>query len=199
MGIIIDESLSFKYHIEALCNRVRKLIFVFKKLRSIAEPSLIKQVYFAICQSILTYCISSWGGIAKTTLLNLERAQRAVLKVSTFRSFLYPTNLLYASCEVLTVRQLFVLSTILKQHSATPYNTEHGKKRRKDIVCLQNPHRKCAFSTRFYVFLGPFLYNRLNAKLDLYSLTYAKCKKSLRDALQKMSYEDTENLFIVLK
>jgi hypothetical protein len=59
LGIIIDESLTFKYHVEALCSKVRKLIYVFKKLRSFADARLIKQVYFALCQSVLTYCISS--------------------------------------------------------------------------------------------------------------------------------------------
>lgn len=199
LGIIIDESLSFKYHIEALCTRVRKLIFVFKKLRTIADSHIIKQVYLALCQSVLTYCISTWGGSAKTTLLNLERAQRAILKVSTFRPFQFPTNLLYKKCEVLTVRQLFILNTVLKQHAGIPYNSDHASKRRKYIVCPKNIKHRHAFSSRFFNFLGPLLYNRLNARLDLYPLNYMRCKSRLREALQNMSYHDTEELLIVLK
>lgn len=199
LGVILDESLSFKPHIEAMCGRLRKLIFVFKKLRSIADASLIKKVYLALCQSVLTYCITSWGGIAKSTLINLERTQRAILKVSTSRPFLYPTNLLYRSCAVLTVRQLFILYTVLKQHTATPYNLERTTRRRKDTVCPQNIDRKHAFSRRFFVFLGPFLYNRLNVRLDLYSLNYVNCKRLLRDGLQNLSYEDTEKLLTVVK
>lgn len=199
LGIIIDETLSFRYHIEALCSRVRKLIFVFKKIRSIANSNLIKQVYVALCQSVLTYCITSWGGLAKTTLLTIERAQRAVLKVSTFRPFLFSTDLLYKSCKVLTVRQLFIMSTVLKQHASLSYSTEYTNKRRKDIVCPQIIKTKHAFSSRFFVFLGPFLYNRLNAMLDLYPLNYVKCKKTLQEALENMSYEDTEKLLIILK
>jgi hypothetical protein len=199
LGVIIDETLSFKDHIKALCNRVRKLMFVFKKLRSIADPNLIKQVYFALCQSILTYCISSWGGSAKTTLLTLERAQRALLKVATSRPFLYPTDLLYKSCEVLTVRQLYIISTTLKQHARTPFNAEYRNKRRKDMICTQTVQRKHHFSSRFFVFLGPLLYNRLNAILDLHPLSYACCKTTLRRALQKMTYDDTEKLLTVVK
>lgn len=198
LGVILDDSLSFKPHIETLCNRVRKLIFVFKKLRSFADSLLIKKVYFALCQSVLTYCITSWGGLPKSVLLNLERAQRAVLKVSTSRPFLYPTALLYKACEVLTVRQLFIFNTVLKQHALTPYNCELTNKRRKDIVCPLNT-RKHKFSSRFFSFLGPFLYNRLNAKLEFYPLSYAKCKRALRTALQNMSYEDTEKLLTVVK
>lgn len=198
LGIIIDDTLSFKDHIETVNNRIRKLIFVFKKLRYIADPKIIRQVYFALCQSILTYCITTWGGASKTLLLIIERAQRAILKVSTFRPFLFPTNLLYKKCEVLTVRQLFIMGIVLKQHSELTYSTEVTNKRRKDIVCPQN-HTKHAFTSKFYLFLGPLLYNRLNAKANIYDLNQVNCKKVLKETLQKMSYDDTENLLTVLK
>lgn len=199
LGIIIDETLSFKHHIEALCARTRKLIFVFKKLRHIADPQLIRQVYFSLCQSVLTYCITTWGGAGKTLLLAIERAQRAILKVSTFRPFLFPTNLLYKLCNVLTVRQLFIIGIVLKQHAALPYNTDLTDKRRKDIVCSQKIRPKFAFTHKFFVFLGPLLYNRLNAVSHIYPLNFNKCKKNLLETLQNMSYEDTEKLLLVVK
>lgn len=199
LGVIIDETLSFRQHIEALSGRVRKLIYVFKKLRTVLDSTTIRSVYFSLCQSILTYCITSWGGTYKSDLLTIERAQRAILKVSTYRSFLYPTDLLYQSCNVLTVRQLFIMSTVLKQHAALPYSNEIAKKRRKDLVCPSNIDKKHAFSSRFHVFLGPLLYNRLNGKLDLYPLNYNKTKTTLRGALQKMTYEDTENILTIIK
>uniref|UniRef100_A0A2A4JYZ1 Reverse transcriptase domain-containing protein n=1 Tax=Heliothis virescens TaxID=7102 RepID=A0A2A4JYZ1_HELVI len=199
LGVILDETLSFKHHIESLNNRLRKLIFVFKKVRYIADSKILRQVYFALCQSLITYCITTWGGAGKTLLLTIERAQRAVLKISTFRPFLYPTNLLYKHCEVLTVRQLFIMNIVLKQHTSLPYNTQHLNKRRKDRVCPQNMVLKHAFISKFYVFLGPLLYNRLNEIANIYSMNYHNCKMALKQALQSMSYEDTEKLLIVLE
>ena len=185
LGIIIDETLSFRHHIEVVNNRIRKLIFVFKKLRHVAEPRIIKQAYFALCQSILTYCITSWGGAGKTLLLTIERAQRAILKVSTFRAYLFPTNLLYEHCEVLTVRQLFIMHIVLMQHATLPYSTEFTNKRRKDIVCPHKIKTKHAFTSKFFFFLGPLLYNRLNSIANIYSLCYSNCKKKTL----KLSYK----------
>ena len=90
------------------------------------------------------------------------------------------------------------MSTILKQHAALPFSTELTNKRRKDIVCPQIK-TKHAFSNRFFVFLGPLLYNKLNAKLNFYPQTYAKCKKTIQEALLHMSYDDTEELLSVLQ
>jgi hypothetical protein len=78
----------------------------------------------------IQYCITSWGGALKTNILPLERAQRAILKVANSLPFLNPTQLLYDACKVLTVRQLFILHTVLKQHAIILYNPDTTKKRR---------------------------------------------------------------------
>lgn len=191
LGVTLDDNLSFKAHIDLLTARIRKLIFVFKTLRHVAEAQIVRRVYFALCQSLLSYCVSVWGGAPKTTLLKLERAQRAVLKVSTFRPILFPTEELYKCCKVLTVRQLFILSAVLLQHQSTPYL--NITKRRKDLICQ---HYKCkySFTKRFLCFQGPQLYNKLNRKLKFYSLPRSSLKKYLADFLLTVNYHDTECL-----
>lgn len=191
LGVTLDDNLNFSAHIDLLTARVRKLIFVFKTLRHVAEARIVKRVYLALCQSLLSYCVSAWGGAPKTTMLKLERAQRAVLKVSTFRTILFPTEDLYKQCKVLSVRQLFILNTVLLQHKYTPYVTI--TKRRKDIVCH---HYRCkySFTKRFLCFQGPQLYNKLNRKLSLYSLSTSSVKKSVTNFLLTNNYLDTERL-----
>ena len=50
-------------------------LYLSKSLRHIADTSIIKSVYLALCQFLLYYCISSWGGAAKTHLLTRSREQ----------------------------------------------------------------------------------------------------------------------------
>lgn len=199
LGVIIDRHLKFNSHVEALTSRVRKLIYVFKNLRHVANSALLKSVYLSLCQSLLMYCITSWGGTHKTTMIDLERAQRAILKVSTFRPFRYPTRQLLAECDVLSVRQLFILQTIIQKHSQTPYDSSHQKRhRRADIVC-----RSELFHTehthRFFCFLGPYLYNNLNLHLQIYPMTKIKCKIAVQTWLKSKTYEETEELLTVIK
>lgn len=191
LGVTLDDNLSFSAHIDLLTARIRKLIFVFKTLRHVAEAQIVKRVYLALCQSLLSYCVSAWGGAPKTTMLKLERAQRAVLKVSTFRPILFPTEDLYKCCKVLSVRQLFVLNTVLLQHKATPFAII--TKRRRDEVCQ---HYRCNFSftKRFLCFQGPKLYNELNKILKFYSLSIPSLKKSVVNFLLTVNYSDTERL-----
>ena len=177
LGVLIDSTLSFKYHIEQLAERTRKLIYVFRKLRNVANPSVLRTVYCALCQSILSYCITSWGGVSKSTLMTIERAQRSVLKTGYSLPFQYPTTALYKHCNVLTVRQLFVLYIILKKHSVTIYDSKSttGTRRKKNVCPLSN--FKTSFSHKFYPFLGDLLYNKANTYLSIYSVPKNKCKK----------------------
>lgn len=197
LGVIIDSNLSFKDHIKLLSSRIRKLIYVFKRLRHVVDPLLLKQIYFALCQSIISYCISSWGGSPKTVIKPVEIAQRAILKICTFKPRFFSTTLLYQYCEVLNVRQLFLLTIILRQHKQIIYDPKLTLRRRNRLVCTPNHQPHTSFIKRFFVFLGPFVYNKINSKLNIYSLNKTKCKNKVKEFLLTLTYEETEKLIIV--
>lgn len=197
LGVLLDERLSWKPHINALCGRVRRLIHIMKKLRPVADFALLRNTYYALAQSLLQYCITSWGGSPLTSMLLLERAQRAVLKVMLFKPYFFATSELYSLCGVLTVRQLFIKATVLRQHLNQPY-TPNLRKRRKDRVCTIKSHRT-TFMQRSTCFLGPYLYNKINKEIDLFPLNYSKCKFKLNTWLQKLTYKDTEALISIQK
>ncbi|KOB73184.1 putative RNA-directed DNA polymerase, partial [Operophtera brumata] len=162
LGIIIDEKLNWKKHIKVLTGRVRKLIYVFKNLRDVAGRVLLINVYNSLCRSILTYCNTAWGGACITYMLQLERAQRAVLKVATFRPYRFPTVDLYSDCEVLTVRKLFVYNIILSQHKKVDVRDNLSTGRRRKDRIIAKPTVKTVFAKRQQTFLGPLLYNKAN-------------------------------------
>lgn len=198
LGVVIDEKLNWKQHINVLTGRVRKLIYIFKNLREVADRRLIINVYNSLCRSILTYCNTAWGGACITYMLQLERAQRAVLKVATFKPYRFPTADLYSDCEVLTVRKLFICNLILSQHKKVNVheNLSTGK-RRKDRI-LNKPTVHTVYAQRHQSFLGPLLYNKANRALKgLAEANQMKCKEALMDWLLTLGYEETEKLLKV--
>lgn len=197
LGVIVDQTLSFKPHIDALVPKLRKLIYIFKTLKNIADHQVKRMVYYALCQPLLEYCISTWGGTAKTTLLDVERAQRAILKVSAGLPFLHPTVDLYRKWNVLTVRQTFILQIILKKHSTLDYCPDLLKDKRRNKTVASKSSFKTASSQRFYCFLGNFLYNKLNKLLDFYHLPRSCCKIKVKEYLKELDYQSTERLITV--
>lgn len=199
LGVIIDQTLSFKPHIEILVTRLRKLIFIFRNMRHIANHQVIKMVYYALCQSLVEYCITSWGGAAKSLLIEVERAQRAILKVGRGHPFRYPTDALYREWDVLSVRKLFLLHIALKKHSQLRYNPElMTEKRRKGKVCQVKKFRT-SLAQRFYCFLGDYIYNKINCVLTVYPLHKTICKRSVSKYLKSLSYKEVEDLLCITK
>ncbi|CAH2095676.1 unnamed protein product [Euphydryas editha] len=199
LGVLVDETLTWKPHIELIAERVRKLIYIFRYLRQVADSNLIKTVYFALAQSILSFCLLAWGGANKTNMIVIERAQRALLKVMTFKPYKFSTWELYTECEVLSVRKLFILQTILAQHKKVSYTaSKKYSSRRIKNVCPALRVRT-TFIKKFQCFIGPHLYNKMNKILSINSLNQYDCKHKIINWLKSLSYDEVENLFKIVR
>lgn len=197
LGVIIDQRLSWHHHIELLMSRIRKTIWIFKILRHVASRELINQIYTSLAQSIQNYCIPIWGGATKTKLLELERAQRSLLKVMYFKPYQYPTDLLYRESGLLTVRKLYIQSAVLKVHKSLEYKPELLNKRRREKVATV-VSTQSQFAARQYAKQSAYLYNSINKILNIYPMNYYTCKKTLTEWLLKLNYEQTEKLLEIV-
>ncbi|XP_026317893.1 uncharacterized protein LOC113228740 isoform X1 [Hyposmocoma kahamanoa] len=193
LGVHIDSALRWHLHVDNLCSRVRKLIFVMSKLRNSAERNTLLIVYQALCKTLISYCIPVWGGAHKTSLLKLERAQRAVLKTMLSRPFRYPTTQLYQESNVLTVRQLFVLQITVRHHSSVPRAEYHCSTRRRKPACTTAIVRS-TFASQQYTCISAFLYNKIDKLMKLAHLNKYELKKKLITWLSKLDYDSTEEL-----
>lgn len=197
LGVELDQCLKWNEHLKSLTSRTRKLIYIFKKLRNAADDETLRLVYRALCESLLTYCITIWGGAAKTALIQLERAQRAVLKVIYRRPFKFPTSQLYIDSKVLTVRQLYILRSVLRKHTFLPFEKCKMSKRNPGRVC-DVVNCQTTFATRQYEYLSIILYNKINKKLNIYQLNLYHCKNEIFKWLLTLNYDQTEQIIYKL-
>lgn len=195
LGVLLDEHLTWLPHISLLSSRIRKLIWIFKKLRHLMDQSLLTSTYVAICQSVLTYCIPAWGGAYKSHMIILERAQRSVLKTMTFKRYQFPTKDLYENCQILTVRQLYILNVTLRTHKKIPLHPSHTRRRYR----IKNILHRTDFKQHQFDFLATHIYNKINKILSIHTLNLNNCKQTLRKWLLGQSYDDTEALLHIIK
>lgn len=192
LGIILDDRLNWLPHIKQTTSRVRKLVWTFKKLRQIMSLELLKTTYKTLCQSVISYCITVWGGAYKTHMIGLERAQRSVLKVLLFKPYRFPTLDLYKDSGILSVRQIYLHNIIIYLHSRTPY-VKTSIKRRQDKICkIRNFWTK--FTNTQNCFMASYLYNKINKILNFHPLNKINCKMKLRIWLLKLDYTETEKI-----
>lgn len=199
LGIMVDQRLSWHSHIEVTMNRIRKLNWIFRTLRSLMTAQLLNQIYVAMAQSVINYCIVVWGGANKTNFLNIERAQRSLVKVMYCKPYRFSTDSLYKISGLLSVRKLYVLHLILRCHRSLPLTAELSRKnkRRKDTVATL-PSVRTMFARRQYEYQSAFIYNKINRLLKIHPMHSLTCKNVIINWLNTLTYDEVENLFVRL-
>lgn len=193
LGIMIDKNLSWYPQLNLVNNRARKLVWIFKYLRNIADKELIFNIYTSLIQSILLYCISIWGGTYRTKFISIERTQRSILKIILKKKRFYSTDKLYNEANVLTVRQLYIMICVLKIHKKLCVDPKIAKKRNQYTVVTCKNSKTSLVSKQFRA-QSTKLYNKLNRKLKIYTMSYAECKKTTFKYLKSLTYQQTEDL-----
>lgn len=193
LGVIIDQRLSWHPQIEIVAGRVRKLVWIFGILRHIASIDLLKKIYTSLAQSIISYCIPIWGGASKTKYLEVERAQRYLLKVMFFKPRMFPTTLLYSNYQLLTVRQLYIVSATVRLHKQLAFDPKALERRRNDLIpSLQIT--KTTFASQQFANLSRLMYRKINKLLNIYPKSHYEVKLAVTAWIQTLNYDVTEDI-----
>jgi hypothetical protein len=192
LGVQIDAHLNWTPHITVVASRIRKLLYAFRNLRDVASKPLLIQTYKALGECIVNYCIGSWGGAAKTHMIELERAQRALLKVILRLPFRFATAELYRISLVPSVRKLYILQCLKRYHRKVVPTLPASNKR---IDRCPLPAYKTKFARRNINYCAPLIYNKIKLDYtDLKTLSNYTFKKTVWTWLSDKSYDETENL-----
>lgn len=194
LGVTLDNKLTFRQHTQMIAAKVRKLIHVMKRLRNCADIDTLRIVYYALCQSLLNYCILVWGGTGKTIMMELERAQRSILKVMLNKPFLYSTDKLYCESKVLSVRRLFIYRVCAETHEKALNVGGCSEMKERRVYKVRLPAVNSAFAHRFGSYIYPFIYNKVAKTCDLRQCTTKQAKKIVFKWLITLTYDATEKI-----
>ena len=83
LGVHIDQTLSFKNHIDQLTKRVSPKIAVIHRLRPILSSDILNIIYQTTVQPIFDYCLSVWGTFSKQNINNTQKLQNRAVRAVT--------------------------------------------------------------------------------------------------------------------
>jgi hypothetical protein len=75
LGVMIDDTISWKYHIPYICSRVSRGIGIFSKLRHYLSITQLKQLYYNIICPHISYAITAWGSTCKSNLKSYKQSK----------------------------------------------------------------------------------------------------------------------------
>jgi hypothetical protein len=122
IGLRLDETLSWRPHVDDLCKSLSKLFGIFYNIRHFLNDSLARGIYYAMIHSRIKYGIEVYGASSSVSLNKLQVIQNKLLKLLTKRPRETSTNIVHNELKILKVRDIYALSLQMFAH-----NCVHGK------------------------------------------------------------------------
>ena len=116
LGIILDENLSWKNHINMLSNKISKVIGVMYKLKNVLPEYILLILYNSLIFSHLNYGLFVWEIKAE----RLEILQKKAVRIVTKSNFIAHTDPLFRQLNVLKIKDMFKVK-ILKFYYKLSY------------------------------------------------------------------------------
>ena len=118
---MIDESLSWKYHISFVCSRISRNTGIISKLRYYLSAKQLTQIYYNLIYPYISYGILAWGSVFKTHISKIQVKQNHIVRLIFFATaFVSETESakpLLNLLGLLTVNNIYRLQVSKLMHS----------------------------------------------------------------------------------
>ena len=81
LGVVLDENLSWKPHIEYLQKKLSQSVGILAKMRKYLDNTNLITLYYSFFFSHTLYGILGWGSATKISIKTLQILQNKVLKI----------------------------------------------------------------------------------------------------------------------
>jgi hypothetical protein len=180
LGIILDSSLTFQFHVDALAIKLRRAIAALYKLSYLNRYDISLQFFYACFQSHIDYCSSVWGNLTTARCNKLLILQKHALRIIYQKSRTSPSKPLFCLSKVLPFTQrflyrvcLFVFKMMMRREIINNDNASRHHITGKLLLPVQH----CRMFTRSMSVLAIRIYNWCGAAM--FDESISKFKKHI--------------------
>ena len=116
LGVIIDSELNWRHHITHIKNKISKTTGILLRARKALSTKHLITLYKSLILPHLTYCITIWGSTYKKYIDLLTIAQKKIIRIITYSSYLAHTAPLFTRFKILTIDHLHSYHSLLFAH-----------------------------------------------------------------------------------
>ena len=190
LGIEIDETLTWKYHIDKVCSKIARANYIINKSKNFIPKSSLITLYQSLVHCHINYGLHIWGASIHTKRVNI--LQKKSIRIINDKRYNHHTEPLYKSCNILRVEDQYRLNVVMFMHSLK-YNKlpdsfkelkffmPQGRLTRQTNMASVNRART-HFSSQLPLHKFPEIWNALD-NTSRATLSYNKLKTSLRSKI----------------
>ena len=113
LGVIIDNRLSWKQHIQYISGKISKSIALMRLLRNKFPKRILKIIYMSLIYSYINYCNLIWGGAYKNNIDPLIKLQKKALRIVNNSTYFEHTEPIFRSLKLLNIFKVYKFNCVL--------------------------------------------------------------------------------------
>ncbi len=106
LGIFFDTDLNFRYHINHICSKVSRALFMLRRCKNFLSAKSLKTLYYSLVHCHLIYGIQIWSCGSPTSTNVLFKKQKAAIRIISQVKHSAHTEPLFRSLEILPLPSL---------------------------------------------------------------------------------------------
>ncbi|XP_039296805.1 uncharacterized protein LOC111058358 [Nilaparvata lugens] len=106
LGFTMDRKLAWGDHIQGVCCRLNRVLFLLRSLRGCIPGAHHRMCYFAFFHSVMAYGITLWGGAAEVKRILL--VQKKAIRILCGADYLANCKPLFVREHIMTVFNLYI-------------------------------------------------------------------------------------------
>ena len=106
LGIIIDDKLTWKWHIDHIAGKISRGIGMIIKARQYLNKSGLMSLYYSFIYPYLTYCNHIWGTTYKTRLKRLVMLENKTVRILSHTGNITSSDPLYKKLDIMKVENI---------------------------------------------------------------------------------------------
>ena len=122
LGVLSDECLTWKKHVETIENKISKNIGILYKAKFFLNQTCLKNIYFSFVHSYLNYANIAWGSTHHTKLKKIYSKQKHASRIIYYEDRLTHARPLLKKMNALNVYQINIFDTYVYKvkHNMAP-------------------------------------------------------------------------------
>ena len=109
LGVQIDETLSWKKHINTKANQVVRTISILSRLKNSVSTEILKTIYNALVLPHISYAIVSWGNVKSREISRFKLLQKKAVRLITNSKYNSHTNPIFRKLNLLKLDDIYTL------------------------------------------------------------------------------------------
>ena len=193
LGILIDPHLNWSYHTKTLAPKLSRAIGMLAKMRHFVTPEILRNLYFGIFFSLMTYGAQIWGQYVNSHIKRIMKLNDKAIRVINFANYRDDPSQYYKKSNILKFQDFIMLNNFLHIHDHFNNNlpsslldkyqyihqNHHHETRISNADCIKLPvSRTIEFGTHSLSGQACRQWNRLQIVIkNLNKLSRFSCKK----------------------